>query len=165
MANCLIKNFSIMYQFKQDLAMAYFPHCSKKTASRLLAREINLTPGLLFCSPLRYRNIHWMFLLPPSHRLPPPSETPLTPPAPNPLLLPRRTVNKYPPNTTKGEMVNLALNHYLYHHHDIPHHHLQHQHLHLFHYQHLHQKNENKFCQYYFYMYLCNIKQTRYHYM
>ncbi len=25
MANCLIKNFSIMYQFKQDLAMAYFP--------------------------------------------------------------------------------------------------------------------------------------------
>ena len=53
-----------MYQFKQDLAMAYFPHCSnvaqsecrgglptlpnqsnviedKKTASRLLAREIN----------------------------------------------------------------------------------------------------------------------------
>ena len=30
-----------MYQFKQDLAMAYFPYCSKKTASRLLAREIN----------------------------------------------------------------------------------------------------------------------------
>lgn len=36
------------YQFKQDLAIAYFPDCSKKTASRLLAREINLTPGLLF---------------------------------------------------------------------------------------------------------------------
>ena len=35
------------YQFKQDLAMAYFPDCSKKTASRLFAREINLTPGLL----------------------------------------------------------------------------------------------------------------------
>ena len=35
------------YQFKQDLAMAYFDGCSKKTASRLLAREINLTPGLL----------------------------------------------------------------------------------------------------------------------
>jgi hypothetical protein len=33
------------YQFKQDLAMAYFDGCSKKTASRLLAREINLTPG------------------------------------------------------------------------------------------------------------------------
>ena len=28
--------------------MAYFDGCSKKTASRLLAREINLTPGLLF---------------------------------------------------------------------------------------------------------------------
>ena len=27
--------------------MAYFDGCSKKTASRLLAREINLTPGLL----------------------------------------------------------------------------------------------------------------------
>ena len=25
--------------YKQDLSMAYFPHCSKKTASRLLARE------------------------------------------------------------------------------------------------------------------------------
>ena len=36
-----------MYKFKQDLAMAYFDGCSKKTASRLLAREINLTPGLL----------------------------------------------------------------------------------------------------------------------
>ncbi len=36
-----------MYQYKQDLAMAYFDGCSKKTASRLLAREINLTPGLL----------------------------------------------------------------------------------------------------------------------
>ncbi len=36
-----------IYQFKQDLAMAYFDGCSKKTASRLLAREINLTPGLL----------------------------------------------------------------------------------------------------------------------
>ena len=28
--------------------MAYFDGCSKKTASRLLTREINLTPGLLF---------------------------------------------------------------------------------------------------------------------
>lgn len=36
-----------MYKFKQDLAMAYFDGCCKKTASRLLAREINLTPGLL----------------------------------------------------------------------------------------------------------------------
>lgn len=27
--------------------MTYFDGCSKKTASRLLAREINLTPGLL----------------------------------------------------------------------------------------------------------------------
>ena len=34
-----------MYQFKQDLARAYFDGCSKKTASRVLAREINLTPG------------------------------------------------------------------------------------------------------------------------
>ena len=31
------------YQFKQDLAMAYFDDCSKKTASRLLAREITPT--------------------------------------------------------------------------------------------------------------------------
>ena len=36
-----------MYKFKQDLAMAYFPNCSKKTASRLFARELKLTPGLL----------------------------------------------------------------------------------------------------------------------
>ena len=36
-----------MYQFKQELAMAYFDGCSKKTASRLLARELKLTPGLL----------------------------------------------------------------------------------------------------------------------
>lgn len=64
MAYCLIKNFSIMYQFKQDLAMAYFPHCSKKTASRLLAREINLTPGLLDAlRPTGYR--------PPQKRLSP----------------------------------------------------------------------------------------------
>ena len=30
-----------IYQFKQDLAMAYFDGCSKKTASRLFAREIH----------------------------------------------------------------------------------------------------------------------------
>lgn len=29
------------FKFKQDLAMAYFPDCSKKTASRLFAREIH----------------------------------------------------------------------------------------------------------------------------
>lgn len=29
------------FMFKQDLAMAYFPDCSKKTASRLFAREIH----------------------------------------------------------------------------------------------------------------------------
>lgn len=28
LANCLINNFSIMYKFKQDLAMAYFDGCS-----------------------------------------------------------------------------------------------------------------------------------------
>ena len=45
-----------IYQFKQDLAMTYFDGCSKKTASRLLAREINLTPGLLDAlRPTRYR--------------------------------------------------------------------------------------------------------------
>ena len=32
LANCLINNFSIMYKFKQDLAMTYFDGCSKKTA-------------------------------------------------------------------------------------------------------------------------------------
>lgn len=64
MANCLIKNFSIMYQFKQDLAMAYIPHCSKKTASKRLANEINLTPGLLDAlRPTGYR--------PPQKRLSP----------------------------------------------------------------------------------------------
>ena len=31
-AYCFIKIFIIMYQFKQDLAMAYFDGCSKKTA-------------------------------------------------------------------------------------------------------------------------------------
>lgn len=41
LANCLINNFSIMYKYKQDLAMAYFPDCSKATASKLLAREIH----------------------------------------------------------------------------------------------------------------------------
>lgn len=29
------------FKFKQDLAMAYFPDCSKKTTSRLFAREIH----------------------------------------------------------------------------------------------------------------------------
>ena len=29
------------FKFKQDLAMAYFHDCSKKTASRLFAREIH----------------------------------------------------------------------------------------------------------------------------
>lgn len=29
------------FKFKLDLAMAYFPDCSKKTASRLFAREIH----------------------------------------------------------------------------------------------------------------------------
>ena len=38
MANCLIKNFSIMYQFKQDLAMAYFPDHSKESASKRPSR-------------------------------------------------------------------------------------------------------------------------------
>ncbi|MCR5039613.1 MAG: DUF4248 domain-containing protein [Bacteroidales bacterium] len=67
-----------MYKFKQDLAMAYFDGCSKKTASRLLAREINLTPGLLEAlRPTGYR--------PAQKRLSPP-------PTPNPLLLPRRTM-------------------------------------------------------------------------
>lgn len=41
------KKCMAIYQFKQDLAMAYFDGCSKRTASRLLAREINLTPGLI----------------------------------------------------------------------------------------------------------------------
>ena len=36
-----------MYQFKQDLAMAYFDGCSKKTASRLLAREIHSKADLM----------------------------------------------------------------------------------------------------------------------
>ena len=76
-----------MFMYKQDLAMAYFPHCSnvaqsecrgglptlpnqsnviedKKTASRLLARDINLTPELLDAlRPTGYR--------PPQKRLSP----------------------------------------------------------------------------------------------
>lgn len=35
------------YQFKQDLAMAYFDGCSKKTASRLLARELHTNSALM----------------------------------------------------------------------------------------------------------------------
>lgn len=87
MANCLIKNFSIMYQFKQDLAMAYFPHCSKKTASRLLAREINLTPGLLFVHRFAIETSTGCFfsLRPTGYR---PAQKRLSPPpTPNPLLL------------------------------------------------------------------------------
>ena len=33
--------------FKQDLAMAYFPDCSKATASKLLAREIHSNKPLM----------------------------------------------------------------------------------------------------------------------
>lgn len=36
-----------MYKFKQDLAMVYFDGCSKKTASRLLAREIHSKADLM----------------------------------------------------------------------------------------------------------------------
>lgn len=36
-----------IYQFKQDLAMAYFDGCSKKTASRLFAREIHGNVALM----------------------------------------------------------------------------------------------------------------------
>ena len=36
-----------MYKFKQDLAMAYFPDCSKATASKLLAREIHSNQPLM----------------------------------------------------------------------------------------------------------------------
>lgn len=35
------------FKFKQDLAMAYFPDCSKKTASRLFAREIHSNAALM----------------------------------------------------------------------------------------------------------------------
>lgn len=35
------------FKFKQDLAMAYFPDCSKKTASRLFAREIHGNVALM----------------------------------------------------------------------------------------------------------------------
>ena len=47
MANCLIKNFSIMYQLKQDLAMAYFPDHSKESASKRLANEIHSNKPLM----------------------------------------------------------------------------------------------------------------------
>ncbi len=47
MANCLIKKFSIMYQFKQDLAMAYFPDHSKESASKRLANEIHSNKPLM----------------------------------------------------------------------------------------------------------------------
>ena len=53
------------YQFKQDLAMAYFDGCSKKTASRLLAREINLTPGLLFVHRFAIETSTGCFFIPP----------------------------------------------------------------------------------------------------
>lgn len=35
------------FKFKQDLSMAYFPDCSKKTASRLFAREIHTHAALM----------------------------------------------------------------------------------------------------------------------
>ena len=35
------------FKFKQDLAKIYFADYDKEVARRLLAREINLTPGLL----------------------------------------------------------------------------------------------------------------------
>ena len=41
LANCLINNFSIMYKYKQDLAMAYFDDHSKESASKLFANEIH----------------------------------------------------------------------------------------------------------------------------
>ncbi len=47
LANCLINNFSIMYKFKQDLAMAYFPDHSKESAGKLLAREIHTNEPLM----------------------------------------------------------------------------------------------------------------------
>lgn len=47
MANCLINNFSIMYKFKQDLAMAYFPDHSKESASKRFAHEIHSNKPLL----------------------------------------------------------------------------------------------------------------------
>ena len=72
LANCLINNFSIMYKFKQDLAMAYFPDHSKESASKRFA-----------------------------HRLLPPPQNPLPKTNPNHLLLPRRTLKAHhqrPPN-------------------------------------------------------------------
>ena len=36
-----------MYQFKQDLAMAYFPDRSKESAGKLLAREIHTNEPLM----------------------------------------------------------------------------------------------------------------------
>ena len=47
LANCLINNFSIMYKFKQDLAMAYFPDHSKESASKRFAHEIHSNKPLL----------------------------------------------------------------------------------------------------------------------
>ena len=35
------------FVFKQDLATAYFPDCSKSTASKLLAREIHSNQPLM----------------------------------------------------------------------------------------------------------------------
>ena len=40
-------NFIIMYQFKQDLAMAYFPDHSKESASKRFAHEIHSNKPLL----------------------------------------------------------------------------------------------------------------------
>lgn len=66
----------------------------KKTASRLLAREITLTPGLLEAlrptgNPERELSTAEKINL---SEEPPRPKTPLPPPTPNPLLLPRRTL-------------------------------------------------------------------------
>ena len=80
LANCLINNFSIMYKFKQDLAMAYFPDHSKESAGKLLAREIHTNEPLM--SALQSTNYS------------PPTQTPPPKTNPNHLLLPRRALKR-----------------------------------------------------------------------
>lgn len=68
LTNCLINNFSIMYMYKQDLAMAYFPDHSKESASKRFAHEIHSNKPLLAALQATHY-LHPPFLVHPSGNL------------------------------------------------------------------------------------------------
>ena len=132
-----------MYKFKQDLASAYFPDNSKKTASKRFAHEIHSNKPLMAAlQATGYSR--------PRKSSPKNNSKSSSPSSVN--------LNKYPPpNTTKGETSGLALIYHLlsHHHQDINHHYLQYPHYLTLQHYHFHYQNENKFCQFLFYLYFC----------